>query len=112
MRYPPPTLQISQTADAITMSDPHGATRTLTANGRKQMLNYGDDETPAETTTACQGPQLVSTTDLGGGRRMTATYSIVPTTRQLMIRTIIERAPDEPGSFEIKQVYDRAGDTR
>lgn len=88
LRYPAPTLQIAQNGDAVALTDAQGQTRTL---------NHWE------------GPQLVATTDLGNGRRMIATYSIVPTTKQLMIRTTIERAPNQPGAFEIKQVYDREG---
>ncbi len=106
LRYPPPALQITQTADAITLADPHGRTRTLATNGTKQSISYGESGTAADTITEWQGPQIVSTTDLGGGRRMVTTYSIVPTTKQLMVRTVIARAPNEPGAFEIKQVYD------
>ncbi len=87
LRYPAPTLTITQHGDTVTLADPQGQTRTLAH---------------------WEGPQLVSTTDLGHGRRLVATLSMVPTTRQLMIRTVVERAPNEPGPFEIKQVYDRA----
>ncbi|HZP47176.1 MAG TPA: hypothetical protein VFB07_01485 [Vicinamibacterales bacterium] len=87
LRYPAPTLKITQSGDAVTLTDAQGQTRTLDH---------------------WEGPQLVATTDLGNGRRMTATYSLVPTTKQLMVRTVIERAPNQPGAFEIKQVYDRA----
>jgi hypothetical protein len=91
LRYPPPTLRIAQTGTTLTLTDAQGQTHTLSH---------------------WEGPQLVSTTDLGGGRRMTSTYSLLPMTRQLIIRTQIERAPNQPGPFEIKQVYDRGGETR
>ena len=91
LRYPPPTLRLDQRGDTVTFADDQGQTHTL---------NHWE------------GPQLVATTDLGNGRRMRSTYSLVPTTNQLMIRTAIERAPNEPGPFEIKQLYDRAGATR
>ncbi|HZT77624.1 MAG TPA: hypothetical protein VFA27_13315 [Vicinamibacterales bacterium] len=87
LRYPAPTLTITQSGDTVTLTD---------AQGQSHTLNHWE------------GPQLVATTDLGNGRRLVATYSIVQATKQLMIRTVVERAPNEPGAFEIKQVYDRA----
>ena len=107
LRYAPPTLRVSQTDASITLSDPQGTTRTLAVTGKREKQIYGDNATAADTTTDWEGPQLVSSIDIGSGRRMTLTYSIVPTTKQLMVRAAVERAPNEPGPFEITLVYDR-----
>jgi hypothetical protein len=54
-----------------------------------------------------EGPQLVSEQDLGGGRLVRYTYSIVPTTKQLLVRVAIDRTPGFPGPFQIRLVYNR-----
>ncbi len=105
IRYPPPTLKISQTATAVTLAEPQGPSRTFDTTGKREVQSF--DMTRAETTAAWQGPQLVVAYDLGKGRKMTCTYSIVPTTRQLSLRVTIERAPNQPGPFEIKFFYGR-----
>ena len=106
IRYPPPTLKISQTATAVTLAEPQGPSRTFDTSGKREMQSF--DSTRAETTASWQGPQLVIAYDLGKGRKMTCTYSIVPTTRQLSLRVTIEHAPNQPGPFEVKLFYDRA----
>jgi hypothetical protein len=106
LRYPPTTLTITQTATGVSLAGEQGQTVTLTANGKREKLTVG--ENTIETTTRWEGPLLVSEQDLGKGRKMTYTYSIVPTTNQLLVRVELERAPGQPGPFEIKQVYNRA----
>jgi hypothetical protein len=39
---------------------------------------------------------------------MTFTYSIVQTSKQLLLRVELARAPRDVGSFQIKDVYDRS----
>jgi hypothetical protein len=39
---------------------------------------------------------------------LTYSYSIVPTTGQLLIRINFERVPEQPGPFDIKIVYNRS----
>ena len=55
-----------------------------------------------------EGPQLVSEQDLGSGRLVRSTYSIVPTTKQLLVRVTIDRTAGFPGPFQIRLVYNRA----
>jgi hypothetical protein len=106
VRYPPPTLQITQTAAAITIGDTQGASRTFQINGKREQQLF--DSTRADSTARREGPQVVVDIDLGKGRKMTYTYSIVPTTHQLRVRVRFERAPNDLGPFEIKYVYNRA----
>lgn len=106
IRYPPPTLTIVETASAVTLKDATGGSRTFQTNGKAEPQTFAD--TRANVTASWQGPQLVVAFDLGKGRTMTSTYSIVPTTHQLSLRVTIERAPNQPGPFEIRYIYDRA----
>ena len=46
--------------------------------------------------------------EVGQAGTLTYTYSLVPTTKQLVIRVNFERRPGQPGPFEIKLVYDPA----
>lgn len=105
LRYPPPTLTIAEAPDHITLTDDQGQTRTLATSGVKEKQPLG--AASMDTTTRWEGPQLVSEQDLGKGRKVTFTYSIVPTTKQLMIRARLERAPGQSGPFDIKYVYNR-----
>ncbi len=106
VRYPSPTLAITQTSGAVVITDSRGETRTLTPTGKRVKDTFG--ETTVDVTTRWEGPQLVSELDAGGGRKITYSYSIVPTTKQLMIRVLLEGRFGEQGPFEIKQVYNRA----
>jgi hypothetical protein len=106
VRYPPPTLRIEQSSTAVTVGDPQGRSRTFQTNGKREQQMF--DDMRADSTAQWEGPQLVVDFDLGKNRKMTYTYSIVPTTHQLMVRVTFERGPNQPGSFEVRFVYNRA----
>jgi hypothetical protein len=106
VRYPPPTLRITQTPTAVTIGDAQNQPRTFRVNGKREQQTF--DTARADTTAHWEGPQLVIDFDLSKGRKMTCTYSIVPTTNQLMMRVTFERAPNQPGPFEIRFVYNKA----
>lgn len=106
LRYPPAVLTIVQSTDRLTLTDDSGQARTLTTSGAREKQPLG--AITVDTTTRWEGPQLVSEEDLGKGRKITFTYSIVPTTRQLLVRARVERGPGQSGPFDIKYVYNRA----
>jgi hypothetical protein len=106
VRYPPPTLQIIQTADAFTVNESPAGTRTFHTSGHREQQMF--DATRVNSSAEWQGPQLVIDFDLGRGRKMTYAYSVVPTTRQLLVRITFERGPNQPGPFGIKYVYNSA----
>jgi hypothetical protein len=106
LRYPPTALTIAQTAAAITVTDEQQRARTLTPNGKREKQTVGS--TSLEVATRWEGPQLVSEQDLGGGRLVRYTYSIVPTTKQLLVRVSIDRTLGFPGPFQIRLVYNRS----
>ena len=106
VRYPPSTLVISQTSTSIAFTDAQGQTRTFTTNDKREKQTIGTST--IETTTRWEGPRLVSEQDLGRGRKTIFTYSIVPTTKQLLVRVGFERGPGQRGPFEVKLVYNRS----
>ena len=108
LRYPPTALSIAQTPSAITVTDEQQRARTLTPTGKREKQTVGSAS--IDVTTRWEGPQLVSDEDLGGGRLVRYTYSIVPTTKQLLVRVAIDRTAGFPGPFQIRLVYNR--DTR
>jgi len=107
LRYPPTMLTISQTAETVTFTtDTPGHTQTLTTNGKREKVTVGSNT--IDVTTKWEGPQLITEQDLGKDRKVIITYAVVASTKQLLVRTALERAPLERGPFEIKYVYDRA----
>jgi hypothetical protein len=106
LRYPPTALTIAQSAGGVTLTDEQNRTQTLAPTGKREKQTVGS--ATLDVTTRWDGPQLVSEQDLGGSRLLRYTYSIVPTTRQLLVRVAIDRTPGRPGPFEIRFVYDRA----
>jgi len=106
LRYPPTTLTVAQTPTAVTVTDEQQRARTLTPNGKREKQTVGSSS--LDVATRWEGPQLVSEQDLGGGRLVRYTYSIVPTTKQLLVRVAIDRTPGFPGPFQIRLVYNRA----
>jgi hypothetical protein len=105
LRYPPTALTIAQTPDAVTITDEQQRARTLTPNGKREKQPVGSAS--LDVATRWEGPQLVSEQDLGGGRLVRYTYSIVPATKQLLVRVGIDRTPGFPGPFQIRLVYNR-----
>lgn len=86
LRYPPTSLKVEAAADRATATDDQGQARTL----------------------RWDGPQLTFDQDIGKGRKVLYTYSIVPTTRQLLVRVRFDRGPGLSSPFEIRYVYNRS----
>jgi hypothetical protein len=106
LRYPPTALTIAQSAAGVTVTDDQNRAQTLAPTGKREKRTVGS--ATLDVTTRWEGPQLVSEQDMGGGRLLRYTYSIVPTTRQLLVRVAIDRTPGRPGPFEIRFAYNRA----
>lgn len=105
LQYPPTRLTIAQSGAVLTFTDPQGPPRTIDTSGKKDKLTVGG--ATIGVTARFEGPQLVVQQDIGKGRTITWTYSLLPATKQLLVRAAISRAPGELGPFEIKQVYNR-----
>lgn len=107
VQFAPPTLTIAQTDGDITIASARGGTQMLHTNGKveQQALNAGMVGRVAR----WEGPTLVVAYEVGHAGTLTYTYLLVPTTKQLLIRVNFERRRGQPGPFEIKLVYNRAG---
>ena len=104
IRFPPLTLTISQSETEIAIATGAGAPQTLHTDGKAGKIQL--DAGAINRTATWEGPQLVVAYEVGHGT-LKYTYSLVPTTKQLLIRVNFER-PGEPGPFEIRLVYGRA----
>ena len=105
VRFASPTLTIVQTDADITIASARGGSQTIHTNGKaeKQSLNGGAVDRGA----GWEGPILAVRYEVGRAGTLVYTYSMVPTTKQLLIRVNFERVPDQPGPFDIKLVYNR-----
>jgi hypothetical protein len=106
VRYAAATLTVAQGGSSVTFTDARGTTRTYQTNGKKEKQTFG--AATVDAAARWQGPQLVIETDLPHDRRMTTTWAIVPTTRQLMMRVSLGRGTLEMGPFQVKQIYNRS----
>lgn len=107
VQFASPTLTISQTVSAITITSTRGGTQTVRTDGKAetQQLDAGAVDRVAN----WEGPTVVVAYEVGHAGTLTCTYRLVPTTKQLLIRVNFERRRGEPGPFDIKLVYNRAG---
>jgi hypothetical protein len=98
VQFPPTTLTISQTNSDVTI-----AGQVLHADGKAdtRQLEGGS----IERTTTWEGPLLIVREKVGHAGTLRTTYSIVTTTRQLLVRVNFER-DGQLGPFEIRLVYD------
>jgi hypothetical protein len=105
VRFPPLALTISETDTAIRFTDSLGRTRTFEANGKKAPHQF--DAGAIDTRTTWVGPQLVIEYDLGQDLWLQYTYSLLPTTKQLLTRVTVAGKSERAPPFEITQVYNR-----
>jgi len=106
VRYAAATVTVAQNGSSVTFTDARGVARTYQTSGKKEKQTFGS--ATVDTTARWQGPQLVIETDLPRDRRMTTTWSIAPTTKQLLMRVSLGRGTLEMGPFQVKQVYNRS----
>src|SRR5262249_51713760 len=106
VRSPSPTLTVSHSAANIAVTDARGRTRFFQTTGAKDKHQY--DAGTIDSTTAWIGDQLVTQYDLGNGRRLTCTYSLVSETRQLVVRIRADGGAQfgGRGAATYKYVYD------
>jgi len=109
-RAPSPSLEISHSGATIAITDAKGRTRFFQTNGAKDKHQL--ESGTVDSTTHWNGDQLVTEYDLGSGRRVTYTYTVVPTTRQLVIRIRMDGPQSQSGGTRasaVKYVYDARG---
>jgi hypothetical protein len=108
VRFPPLTLKISQSHEALTIVGDREPYQVRTdGKAEKQVLETESVNRTAQWT----GPDLRVAYEVGHAGILTYNYSIVPTTGQLLIRINFERVRDEPGPFDVKIVYNRRKDS-
>jgi hypothetical protein len=107
VQFASPTLTITQAESTITVAGDRGATQTILTSGKAEK--YTLESGTVERVARWEGPTLVIAYDVGHAGTLTYAYALVPTTKQLLIRVNFERVRGEPGPFEIKLVYNRAG---
>jgi hypothetical protein len=108
-KSPSPTLTISHSTANIAISDAQGHTRFFQTNGSKDQHQL--DSGIVTSTTKWDGNRLVMDYDLGSGRKLTYTYSIVPATRQLLVQVRFDNGQGQTrsgGPQITKYVYDPA----
>jgi hypothetical protein len=105
VQFPPTRLTIAQSETTVTVTAGDGAPEIMRTDGKaeKRTVEAGT----VMRTAAWTGPQLRVGHKVGRAGTLTYTYSIVPTTRQLLIRVNFERVTGQPGPFDIKLVYNR-----
>jgi hypothetical protein len=104
VQFAPPTLTIAQDDRAVTITG-HATADVMRTDGKseKRALETGT----INRTAVWEGPLFRVAYDMGRVGILTYAYTIVPTTKQLLIRINIERLPGQPGPFDIKLVYNR-----
>ncbi len=103
VQYPPPTLTIAQTDAAVTLTGAEGVSKTIHTDGKTEKEQF--ENGTVNRSASWQGPVFVVRYDIGKAGTLRYSYSIVPTTKQLLVRVNFERQAST-GPFEIKLVYD------
>ena len=107
VQFASPTLTIAQMESAVTIAGSRGGTQTLSTNGKAEK--YTLEAGAVDRVARWEGPTLLVDYDVGHAGTLTYTYALVPTTKQLLIRVNFERVRGQPGPFDIKLIYNRAG---
>jgi hypothetical protein len=105
VQFSPPTLIISQRPDEVTIVSPGREPETLATSGARQRQAIDGGE--VERSAGWEGPILLVSYDAGKVGSLIYRYSLVPTTKQLLIRINFERVPGRLGPFDVKLVYNR-----
>jgi len=105
LQYPPTRLTIAQSGNTISFTDAQNQTREFDTSGKRTKQTIGG--AAIDVSARYEGPQLVIEQDLGKGRKITSTFSVLPT-KQLLVRIALAPSEGQVGPFQIKQVYERA----
>lgn len=106
VRFPPPSLTISQTDGTVTMAADSGTAVTMHTNGKveKHTLTAGT----VGRTAIWEGPQLIVSYEVGRAGLLRYIYLRAPTTGQLVIRVDFDRRRGEGSAFDVRLVYNPA----
>jgi hypothetical protein len=106
VKNPSSSLTISYNDPELTIMDAQEKTRVFQTNGKKDSHQFGS--ATIDSTTTWDGSKLVTEYDLGSGRKLRYTYSIVANTKQLLEQVSFVGAQNSSGKSAIKHVYDPA----
>jgi hypothetical protein len=108
VRNPSSTLTISQHDGTFSVSDAQNTTRVFHTNGKKDTLPL--HAVKVDSKTVWDGDRLVTEYDVGSGRKIRYTYSIVPDSRQLLVEVVFDTGQKQSGRTlpAIKHIYDVA----
>jgi hypothetical protein len=105
IQFPPLTLTVTQSDTMLTIKGDRAPYEMRTdGKAEKHALESGTVKRTAQWV----GPQLRVVYEVGHAGLLTYTYTLVPSTGQLLIRVNFERLPGYPGPFDIKLVYNRS----
>lgn len=111
VRRPSATLTISHNDPSLAITDAQDHTRVFQTTGKKDKHQF--ESGTVDSTTRWDGNKLVTEYDLGNGRKVRYTYSLVPATKQLVEQITMDGGPggnarNGRGAPTIKLVYDSA----
>jgi hypothetical protein len=109
VKYPSESLHISQSDTDLTITEANEHTRVFQTNGKKDTHQLDGGSVTSKT--AWDGQKLTTEYDLGSGRKLRYTYSIVSTTKQLLEQVSFDGGQTSArgqAAAVIKRVYDAA----
>lgn len=98
------SLVISHNDPTIAITDAQGHTQLFQTTGGRDQHHLRSVTIPS--TTRWDGPQLVTEYTVSGGQRLIYTYTLVPHTKQMVVRIRLEGRPGARGALPpVKLVY-------
>jgi hypothetical protein len=99
----PARLTITQADGSITFTDGDGRSQTLATNNKKEKRSF--DARTVDVRTKWDDGRLVRETFLDDRMKLTETYSLMPTPRQLQVLVKLEGSP-LPRAINVRRLYD------
>jgi len=107
VRNPSTKLTITQMEDTLSIIDERGRTHAFRTNGKKDSQQL--DSVKVDSKTKWEGDHLVTEFDLGNGRKLRYTYSLLEDPKQLLITAVFDNGQKQGNAPPtIKRVYDAA----
>jgi len=107
VRNPSTKLTITQMEDTLSIIDERGRTHAFRTNGKKDSQQL--DSVKVDSKTKWEGDHLVTEFDLGNGRKLRYTYSLLEDPKQLLITSVFDNGQKQGNAPPtVKRVYDAA----
>jgi hypothetical protein len=105
VRNPSEKLTITQNDDSLSIVDERGRTHSFRTNGKKDSQQL--DSVKVDSKTKWEGDHLVTEFDLGNGRKLRYTYSLLADPKQLLITAVFDDGQKQGNPLSpVKRVYD------